>query len=119
MEQLIPVAVTAALGLAGWVINTLITKKIDALEQGRADDKKEYYNYVNGQRAAFEILLKEYVRRDMYEQAMVFHQKETDQKFNGLVESMNKQFENVEGKIDDIKDLINEKFNGKNKNGNM
>lgn len=84
--------------LVGWIFNSLITRKIDGLEE-----------QLNGQRKAFE---ENYVRKDIYDQAITFHQKETDNKFHNLVETMNKQFENMEGKIDDVKDLINEKFNG-------
>lgn len=92
-----------------WLFNMLITKKIDALESNQEKDKELFF-------ARLDAIKDAYVRKDMYDQAMQFHQKETDSKFNNLVESMNKQFENVEGKIDDVKDLINEKFNG-NKNG--
>lgn len=108
---------TIAFPFGGWVINTLITKKIDdqnaritALEAGREEDKEEFYKQLNGVRLSIEST---YVRRDIYDQAMSFHQKETDTKFTNLIESMNKQFENVEKNIDGVKDLINEKFNGK------
>lgn len=93
------------------LVNTLITKKIDNLETKQKEDRDLYFQRLD-------IVKDTYVRKDMYQQAMEFHQKETDSKFNNLVSSMNKQFENVEekiqnvdGKIDDIKDLINDKFN--------
>lgn len=97
----------------GWLFNTIITKKIDAGNIKDQDIEKK-------QKEDFDLLFKRLdevkqscVRKDMYDQAMQFHQKETDNKFNNLIESMNKQFDNVEKNIDDVKDLINEKFNHK------
>ncbi len=98
----------------GWVFNTLITNKINELKTAQEEDRKLFFKRLDEEQAFCE---NNYVNQKLYDQAKQFHEKETDAKFNNLVESMNKQFENVEGKIDDIKDLINEKFNGKNKQG--
>lgn len=106
------------LPIVGTVFNALITKKIDAqderikdLEDARKEDKKEFYNQLNGLRQS---IAQEYVRRDLYDQAMQFHQKETDTKFLNLIDTMNKNFQNVEADIKEVKNLINSKFNGKN-----
>lgn len=96
----------------GWVFNTLITNKINELKSTQEENRNTLFKRIDEER---EFSKNNYVNQKLYDQAKQFHEKETDAKFNNLVESMNKQFENVEGKIDDIKDLINEKFNGKNK----
>lgn len=100
--------------LVGWIFNALITKKIDdintridALEVSREEDKSLFFKRLDDYK---QIVENTYVLQKMYDQAMQFHQKETDQKFNNLVESMNKQFDNVEKNIEGVKNLINEKF---------
>lgn len=52
-----------------------------------------------------------YVRKDMYQQATEFHQKEVDTKFENLLGLMNSQFKTVEDKIEDLKELIIKNFN--------
>lgn len=108
------IVIGVVIPFVGWIFNTLITKKIDDLygkiteiEQSRKESRELFFKRLDDIRA-------EYVRKDLYDQAMQFHQKETDSKFNNLVESMNKQFENVEKNIQEVKQLINEKLNGKN-----
>ena len=115
------------LPIAGSLINSLITKKLDeqkndikdlnekisSLEDLKEKNKNEILESMNGQRSSFESKLKDYVREDMYKQALEFHTKNSDDKFKSLLAIMTTQFENVEGKIDDLKDLINDKLNGK------
>lgn len=103
------------------LVNALITRKIDDLkaqvndvEKARKDDRELFFKRVDDIK---DTIANYYVRKDLYNQAMEFHQKETDSKFNNLIESMNKQFDNVEKNIEQVKDLINEKLNSKNKNG--
>jgi len=100
---------------AGWIFRNLITKdieenknKIVEIENSRKDSRELFFKRLD----EIQVDVKtNYVRRDLYDQAMNFHQKETDSKFNNLVESMNKQFDNVEKNIDEVKRLINEKLN--------
>ncbi len=96
--------------LVGTIINNLITKKIDALETGRDEDKKTFFTRLDDIKMT-------YVRKDLYDQALQFHQKEIDTKFLNLVETVNKNFLSVEtdikdvkGDIKEVKDLINSKF---------
>lgn len=110
------------------LVNTLITNRIDKLENKHERDIENLDKKTNSIIEDFErkqkedrdlyfsrlddlkdVLKNEYVRRELYEQALHSYQKETDSKFINIVQSMNKEFQN-------IKDLINEKFNG-NKNG--
>lgn len=99
----------------GWIFRNLITKDIDELnkkikeiEESRKESRELFFKRLDEIQADVKV---NYVRRDLYDQAMQFHQKETDSKFNNLVESMNKQFDNVEKNIDEVKKLINEKIN--------
>lgn len=110
--------------LVGWIFNTLITNKIDAgnikieaQEKSLEAAKKEYYADLNGFRKAIED---GYVRKDLYEQAMKFHSDKNDAEFKSLLAVVNTQFGNMEDKyqnmdekIDEIKELINEKLNQK------
>lgn len=100
--------------LVGFIFNSLITRKIDdgsnrqdEMEKKTEEDKELLLRRLDDHKKFCE---NNYVYQKMYDQAMQFHQKETDSKFNNLVESMNKQFENVEKNISGVKDLINEKF---------
>ncbi len=101
--------------LIGWLINTLITKKIDNLELSRKEDKDLFFNRLDSVK---DLLNTQYVRKDLYQQALEYHQKEVDGKFNSLVESINKMDKDVKEKFDEVKDLINEKFNGQKQGGN-
>lgn len=94
--------------IGGYVINGLITKKIDELIAGRKEDRTLFFDRLDACKKYNED---NFVNQKIYDQAMNFHQKETDSKFTSLIESMNKQFLNVEYKIDDVKQLINDKFN--------
>lgn len=112
---------TVVLPILGWIINTLVTNKIDALnerckklEDNSEQNKQEYYGQLNGLRKSIE---ENYVRRDIYEQAMKFHSDKNDAEFKSLLSIVNTQFASVEGKIDDLKDLITEKINGQKQKG--
>lgn len=100
--------------LIGWAINTLITKKIDALESQQKIDRDLFFDKLDEDRESVEKHLALYVRKDIYEQALMFIEKQNDEKFKSMLAIMTTQFSNVEGKIEEIKSLINDKFNGKN-----
>ena len=68
------------------------------------------FDQLNGLRKSIED---NYVKKDLYDQAMSFYNDKNDEKFKGMLAIMTTQFENVEEKIDDLKNLINEKINGK------
>lgn len=97
-------------GFIGWVINRVITTKIDALELGRKEDQELFFKRLDSIKDDIKF---NYVPKAIYEQAMTFHQKEVDSKFNNLIETMTNNFKNVEIDIKEVKDLINSKFNGK------
>lgn len=103
--------------LIGWAINTLITKKIDALEEQQKLDRKLFFEKLDEDRDNVEEHLKLYVRKEMYDQALGFYERQTDEKFKSMLAIMTTQFSNVEGKIEEIKQLINDKLNGHKNNG--
>lgn len=89
--------------LGGFILNSLITKRNDELKElffKRLDEEK---NNVSTN----------YVRRDLYDQAMKFHVEHSDEKFKGMMQMMTTQFNNVEDKIEELKNLINNKLNEK------
>jgi ABC-type multidrug transport system fused ATPase/permease subunit len=91
--------------VGGFIFNSLITKRNDELKElffKRLDEEK--MNLSNN-----------YVRKDLYEQAMKFHVEHSDEKFKSMMQLMTNQYENVEDKIEELKKLINDKFNGHQK----
>lgn len=91
--------------VGGFIFNSLITKRNDELKElffKRLDE--ENMNLSNN-----------YVRKDLYEQAMKFHVENSDEKFKSMMQLMTNQYENVEDKIEELKKLINDKFNGHQK----
>lgn len=91
--------------VGGFIFNSLITKRNDELKElffKRLDEEK--MNLSNN-----------YVRKDLYEQAMKFHVENSDEKFKSMMQLMTNQYENVEDKIEELKKLINDKFNGHQK----
>ncbi len=91
--------------VGGFIFNSLITKRNDELKElffKRLDE--ENMNLSNN-----------YVRKDLYEQAMKFHVEHSDEKFKSMMQLMTNQYENVEDKIEELKKLINDKFNGHQK----
>lgn len=99
--------------LVGWIFNTLITRKIDALEAGRKEDRELFFRRLDDEKKENAEELKEYVRLDLYKQAREFQERDFDAKFKSLLNTMTTQFENVEDKIEDLKTMFKEKFNNK------
>ena len=113
------------LPILGFVINQLVTKKIDdanrdnekvneridALEKQREEDKRNIYGAINGQRGAFENSLKDYVRKDLYDQAMELHRLNNDEKFKSLLSVVVTQGNNLEAKIEGYNKNMNDKIN--------
>lgn len=90
--------------LGGFILNSLITKRNDEMKElffKRLDEEKLNVST-------------NYVRKDLYEQAMKFYSEHNDEKFKSMLQIMTTQFENVEDKIDELKKIINEKFNSNN-----
>lgn len=119
--------------LLGWVFNSLITNKIDSsnkriddLEKYRSEDKKEFYNQLNGLRQSIE---KDYVFQKLYDQEISHIKEKSSNEIKGFLAIVNTQFSNVEDKIDhtnkkiddtnknidEIKKIITDKFNGNKK----
>lgn len=97
----------------GWIFNTLITnkindvnKKIEDVETARKSDREVFFKRLDAVKESTE---KDYVRKDLYEQAMKFYNEHNDEKFKSLLTVVNTRFENVEEKIEELKDLINGK----------
>lgn len=96
--------------LLGWIFNTLITKKIDKMEDSRDNDKKLFFQRLDEDRKNVED---HYVRRDLYEQAIAFYNEKNDEKFKSLLAVMTTQFNSVEEKIDDLKKVLDKLVAGK------
>lgn len=110
----------------GWIINQIVTKKIDDLDVAiqklnerldtkqldRENDKKNLYASINGQRTAFETTLREYVRKDLYDQAIELHRINNDEKFKSLLSIVTTQYSNLESKINENNINMNEKISG-------
>lgn len=92
--------------LVGWIFNTLITRKIDNLEAGADADKKLFFEQLNGLRASFKEELKVYVNKELYDQYKEYQEKDIDSKFKSMIQNMTIQFQNVENKIDELKEAI-------------
>lgn len=128
LNTVLAIAIPAILTFVGWLINTLITKKIDGVIAQQKEDRELFFKKYDilkdqlekGIENLTKEIEKEYVLQKLYDQAMQFHQKETDSKFNNLIANMGENFKNVEidikdvkGDVKEIKDLINSKFNDK------
>ncbi len=125
MEQIsvwLTVAGVIVFPFIGWIFNTLITNKINDLKKDHDDTKLQLEEY---KELFFKRLdaLKEnvehtYVRKDIYDQATLYHLNSSDEKFKSLLSIVNTQFQNIEDKIistdekiDDLKEFIKEKLN--------
>lgn len=112
------ILIPLGLGFIGWLVNNLITKKIDDLqrkqeesEKDREDiraliDNKERSTYTNIFKRVDEIKAAtdvNFVRKDIYQQSQDFQDKQTDDKFKSFLFTMTSQFQNLEDKIDDLK----------------
>lgn len=97
--------------LAGAWMRQLVLKKLDDITTQQISDRELFFKKYDEMKEIF-------VRKDIYEQAHDFIQEKNDEKFTSLLAVVNTRFENVEEKIDGIKDFINERLNGTKKNGN-
>lgn len=112
------------LPIIGWIFNSLITNKINELREQQKEDRELLFKRLDEERLHVET---ECVRKDMYEQSMRHHKENEEATFKGLLSIVNTQFANLEanmlvhskdikdleGKIDSIKDLINNKLQEK------
>lgn len=90
--------------VAGWVFKVAVEKNLNDLTKQQGLDRDLFFK-------KFDEIKELYVRKDIYEQATAFHQKEVDVKFENLLGRMNDQFRTVEDKIEDLKVLIIKNFN--------
>lgn len=96
------IGVGVTVTVIGTILNTLITNKIN---EGDKKDKEIEEKQKEDRQLFFKRLdeIKEsYVRKDLYLQALDFHNEKHDEKFKNLME-----------KIEELKKLINEKFKEK------
>ena len=84
--------------VVGWVINQIITTKIVTLDTNQKEDKNLFFRKFD------EI-------KEIYDKAMSFYQKETDTKFENVLNRMDDKFKAVEEKIEAVKELIIKNFN--------
>lgn len=94
----------------GWIFKITVEKNLTTLTNQQDLDRDLYFK-------KFDEVKELYVRKDIYEQATTFHQKEVDTKFENLLGRMNDQFRTVEEKIEDLKTLIIKNFNTQQNNG--
>lgn len=83
---------------------------MDNIELDRDKDKSLFFKRLDDVKDDIES---HYVRKDLYEQAMRFNTEHTDEKFRSMLTIMTTNFESVEGKIDELKKVINEKLSHK------
>lgn len=119
----IAISIGIVIPFIGWIFNTLITNKINELDKNinalevshetnravlfkRLDETKDYFS------DHLEKELKEYTRFDIYAQAIKHHSESNDEKFKNLMQTMNKQFENMDDKIDELKKIMTDKIKG-------
>lgn len=127
-SEIIAVLIGSMLSVIGYIFNSLITKKIDALEEARRKseqdredireliDSKEKETYKNIFKRVDEIRLAadlKFVDARLYEQAQIFQDRQVDEKLKSLLltvttqlENIDNKFKNVEDKLDDLKTTI-------------
>ena len=96
----VEIIVLVVVPLGGFVLNAIITKRIDEVKElffKRLDEEKMNVST-------------NYVRKDLYDQAMKFHVEHSDEKFKSMMQMMNTQFDNVKDNIEELKVIINEKI---------
>lgn len=127
------VAIIGTIGfpVIGLIFNTLITNKINDIKKQQDEDKNLFFKRLDEEKLVVEH---QYVRRDLYELTMKFHLESGDEKFKSLLSIVNTQFQNMEtklnvihekmqekskdikdleGKVDEVKKMITEKLNTK------
>lgn len=91
-------------------------KQLQELKEGMTTKAKDGFQTVFKRMDDIkEIADKTFVRMDNYNIAKEYQEKDIDSKFKSMITVMNGQFENVESKIDSLKELINNKFKEKQK----
>lgn len=130
--------------LLGFIFNSLITKKIDRLEEDHEETKKQIDILKEGitdqAKEGFKTVFKRFddykdfadnmfVRQKEYNLAREYQEKQTDQKISSSVLTLTTQIQalenrventtnNISEKIEDIRDMMKElKTNGKNIGG--
>lgn len=100
-----------------WIVNNIITKKIDNLEAQQKLDRDLFFKKLDEDREAVENHFKDYVRSDIYKQAIDFYNEKNDSNLKSLLFTITTQMgsieKNMEIKIESLKDLIKEKINNK------
>jgi len=86
----------------GWLINTIVTKKID-------DINKRHDEHVQTVFKVIDEIKKEYVRKELYEQAIKNIYEHNDDKY----ESLKGQLSELNIRIGSMQSFLNEKLSGK------
>lgn len=94
----VSVFVGIVMPIVGWLINTVVTKKIEDIIETQKEDKATLFMRIDEIR-------EDYVRKDLYEQEMK-HLSE----HNTNVE---KKLESIDTKMNELKNLFINKLNGK------
>lgn len=97
--------------LLGWLLNTLITKKLDANEAKILKVEALFFRRLDDSKRAFELQMLLYVRKDLYDQERQFRAEQNDKELKNLLEKIEGQYKHFDEKIGEVKTLINEKFN--------
>lgn len=105
----------------GWIINAVITRKIDELQDKTKElerSMKEQEDLtLNRSNERFKLIFqrmddykeyveKIYVRESEYKIYREYQLQSMDDKFKSLMSTMTSQFQNVEDKIDELKDAL-------------
>lgn len=107
----ITISVGVVITVVGGILNVLITNKIN--EGNKRDDELE-----QKQKEDHDLIFKRiddfkdnYVRRDIYDQSVLFNKERSDTKYATITVMMAEQFKVVDGKLEDLKELILKNFN--------
>lgn len=88
-------------------------RELDELKEGMTNKAKESFQTVFKRIDEIkDYSERTYVREAEYKIHREYQEKDVDQKFKSLMTTMTTQFQNVEDKIDELKDALKEKNNG-------
>ncbi len=88
--------------LIGWLFKVLFARDIEDIKRQQKEDKELFFRKLDEDRLEAQI---QFVRRDIYEQAMRFNHDGLDAKFESIQEKLDGIRTQMEDKIGDIKEL--------------
>lgn len=103
----ISIVISIIIPFVGWIFRNLISRDIEDIREKQKEDHDLFFKRLDA-------VKEEYVRKELYDQAVTFRSEAIDEKFKSMLAIMNTQFANIEGKMDELKDLVIDRINHKN-----